>query len=41
LPQEPQLNPDKDVWGNVEEAVEQTRKSSNVSTEIKPGWARI
>ncbi|MCA9218966.1 MAG: ATP-binding cassette domain-containing protein, partial [Planctomycetales bacterium] len=21
LPQEPQLNPDKDVWGNVEEAV--------------------
>src|SRR4030066_194346 len=25
LPQEPQLNPDKDVWGNVEEAVEPTR----------------
>ena len=26
LSQEPQLNPDKDVWGNVEEAVEPTRK---------------
>ena len=26
LPQEPMLNPDKDVWGNVEEAVEPTRK---------------
>jgi ATP-binding cassette ChvD family protein len=26
LPQEPLLNPDKDVWGNVEEAVEPTRK---------------
>jgi len=26
LPQEPQLNPAKDVWGNVEEAVEPTRK---------------
>jgi energy-dependent translational throttle protein EttA len=26
LPQEPQLNPKKDVWGNVEEAVEPTRK---------------
>ncbi len=25
LSQEPQLNPDKDVWGNVEEAVEPTR----------------
>src|SRR5262249_1027956 len=25
LPQEPQLNPEKDVWGNVEEAVEHTR----------------
>jgi ATP-binding cassette ChvD family protein len=25
LPQEPQLNPDKDVWGNVEEAVAQRR----------------
>ena len=25
LPQEPQLNPDKNVWGNVEEAVEPTR----------------
>jgi ATP-binding cassette ChvD family protein len=25
LPQEPQLNPEKDVWGNVEEAVEPTR----------------
>ena len=25
LPQEPRLNPDKDVWGNVEEAVEPTR----------------
>src|SRR3954466_12755281 len=25
LPQEPQLNPAKDVWGNVEEAVEPTR----------------
>lgn len=25
LPQEPLLNPDKDVWGNVEEAVEPTR----------------
>jgi energy-dependent translational throttle protein EttA len=26
LSQEPQLNPDKDVWGNVEEAVEPTRR---------------
>src|SRR5438552_2842458 len=26
LSQEPQLNPEKDVWGNVEEAVEPTRK---------------
>ena len=26
LSQEPQLNPDKDVWGNVEEAVEPTRQ---------------
>jgi sulfate-transporting ATPase len=26
LSQEPQLNPNKDVWGNVEEAVEPTRK---------------
>ncbi len=26
LSQEPRLNPDKDVWGNVEEAVEPTRK---------------
>jgi ATP-binding cassette ChvD family protein len=26
LPQEPQLNPAKDVWGNVEEGVEPTRK---------------
>src|SRR6185295_11712556 len=26
LPQEPQLNPEKDVWGNVEEAVEPTRQ---------------
>jgi sulfate-transporting ATPase len=26
LPQEPMLNPDKDVWGNVEEAVGPTRK---------------
>ncbi len=26
LSQEPQLNPEKDVWGNVEEAVESTRK---------------
>ncbi len=26
LPQEPLLNPDKNVWGNVEEAVEPTRK---------------
>src|SRR3954451_16478387 len=26
LSQEPQLNPDKNVWGNVEEAVEPTRK---------------
>ncbi len=26
LPQEPLLNPDKDVWGNVEEAVEPVRK---------------
>jgi len=26
LPQEPILNPDKDVWGNVEEAVGPTRK---------------
>src|SRR5262249_13022763 len=26
LSQEPQLNPAKDVWGNVEEAVEPTRK---------------
>jgi ATP-binding cassette ChvD family protein len=26
LPQEPMLNPDKDVFGNVEEAVEPTRK---------------
>ncbi|MEX0977383.1 MAG: energy-dependent translational throttle protein EttA [Pirellulales bacterium] len=26
LSQEPQLNPDKDVWGNVEEAIEPTRK---------------
>jgi ATP-binding cassette ChvD family protein len=25
LPQEPMLNPEKDVWGNVEEAVEPTR----------------
>ncbi len=25
LPQEPQLNPEKDVWGNVEEAVEPIR----------------
>jgi ATP-binding cassette ChvD family protein len=25
LPQEPQLNPEKDVWGNVEEAVAPTR----------------
>ena len=26
LSQEPQLNPDKDVWGNVQEAVEPTRE---------------
>src|SRR5215510_13815711 len=26
VPQEPMLNPDKDVFGNVEEAVEGTRK---------------
>lgn len=25
LPQEPELNPEKDVWGNVEEAVAETR----------------
>ncbi|MFL2870521.1 MAG: energy-dependent translational throttle protein EttA [Pirellulaceae bacterium] len=34
LPQEPQLNPEKDVWGNVEEAVAPRRAMLDRYTEI-------
>ena len=34
LPQEPPLNPDKDVWGNVEEAVAPTRALLDEFNEI-------
>ena len=34
LPQEPQLNPEKDVWGNVEEAVADRRGMLDKYTEL-------
>ncbi len=40
LSQEPQLNPDKDVAGNVEEAVEGTRAICAASTRSTPSWAK-
>ncbi len=40
LSQEPQLNPEKDVWGNVEEAVEPTRKILRRFDEINERLAQ-
>ncbi len=40
LSQEPQLNPEKDVAGNVEEAVEPTRAILAASTRSTPSWAK-
>jgi ATP-binding cassette ChvD family protein len=39
VPQEPQLNPDKDVWGNVEEAVQKTRSILQRYDEINARFA--
>ncbi len=39
LPQEPQLNPEKDVWGNVEEAVAPVRKLLTRYDEINARFA--
>lgn len=39
VPQEPQLNPDKDVWGNVEEAVQKTRAILQRYDEINARFA--
>jgi ATP-binding cassette ChvD family protein len=39
VPQEPQLNPDKDVFGNVEEAVQKTRKILQRYDEINARFA--
>jgi ATP-binding cassette ChvD family protein len=39
VPQEPQLNPDKDVLGNVEEAVQKTRKVLQRYDEINARFA--
>ncbi len=39
VPQEPQLNPNKDVWGNVEEAVQKTRKILQRYDEINARFA--
>ena len=39
VPQEPQLNPEKDVWGNVEEAVQKTRDLLKRYDEINARFA--